>query len=200
MIDPIQLIQQYYDPMWVAYSILLQHSTVVAAKAVSIATKRNNRYPDMSVDVRFIYEAAMVHDIGIFVTNTPQIWNYWSDHYLCHVSTWYQILLDHNLPDHARVALTHTWCWIRTEYILEHAVPLDTNISYLPRSLEEQIVSYADLFYIKNPDKIVLEKSFDEVLIFQSQFWPHERKTCLKWHSMFEKDLEWYSYNCWKCK
>ena len=71
LVDPFDLIQKYYDPSSLSYRVLIQHSTMVTATSLAIARRRNDHNPDQQVDIQFIYEAAMVHDIGIYAVYAP---------------------------------------------------------------------------------------------------------------------------------
>ena len=66
---PLDLIDTYYPEDNKLREILLTHSRMVAEKALSIA----NHHPELNVDKTFLYESAMLHDIGIFKTNAPGI-------------------------------------------------------------------------------------------------------------------------------
>lgn len=63
--EPLEIIKKYYSPNSKAFTILVNHSKAVTEKVLMIAQRFN-------VDRQFIYEAAMLHDIGIFMTNTPK--------------------------------------------------------------------------------------------------------------------------------
>jgi uncharacterized protein len=67
--DPIKIIQKYYEIDSELYQLLVEHSKAVVKKALEIAKK----VPHLSPDLKFIEDAAMLHDIGIFLTNTPTI-------------------------------------------------------------------------------------------------------------------------------
>jgi uncharacterized protein len=41
-------------------------------------------HPEMNLDERFIQEAALLHDIGIFLTNAPKIHCFGDYPYICH--------------------------------------------------------------------------------------------------------------------
>ncbi len=69
MINPIILISKYYSPGSKAYELLVVHSQQVAEKAVKIATKLTGH----DLDTGFVEEAAMLHDIGIFLTDAPSL-------------------------------------------------------------------------------------------------------------------------------
>ena len=64
MINPLDIIRKYYMLDSLAGQSLLIHSQLVRDKAQSLAI----RHPEMDLDIPFIQEAAMLHDIGIFLT------------------------------------------------------------------------------------------------------------------------------------
>lgn len=59
---PLDIIKKYYPESSDAYRILVTHSRSVADKALALA----RLHPEMNLDLTFIEEAAMLHDIGIF--------------------------------------------------------------------------------------------------------------------------------------
>jgi hypothetical protein len=71
--NPFAILHQYYDPASEAYRLLATHSVLVTKKALSIAVDFQARNPQTDVDLAFIYEAAMLHDIGIFRCDAPEI-------------------------------------------------------------------------------------------------------------------------------
>ncbi|MGW8302691.1 MAG: HD domain-containing protein, partial [Desulfobacterales bacterium] len=66
--EPIELLEQYYDSNSKAFKILVEHGRQVANKAREAAQNVSELKPDLE----FIEAAAMLHDIGIFLTRTPQ--------------------------------------------------------------------------------------------------------------------------------
>lgn len=67
MIRPIDLINKLYPLEDELKNILLVHSRSVTRKALDIAEK----HPELQLNTQFIAEAAMLHDIGIGLTNAP---------------------------------------------------------------------------------------------------------------------------------
>ena len=61
--NPLDLIDKYYPQDNELKHILLVHSRSVADKALWIAA----RHPELKLDETFLNEAAMLHDIGIFL-------------------------------------------------------------------------------------------------------------------------------------
>ena len=67
--DPLKIIGKYYKADSMAYYILTTHGRQVAETALELA----NRVKDLKLNPEFLKEAAMLHDIGIFLTNEPRI-------------------------------------------------------------------------------------------------------------------------------
>ena len=67
--NPLDIIAKYYPADSEVYTILVTHSRSVADKALAIA----RMHPEMNLDLTFIEEAAMLHDIGIFLCDAPEI-------------------------------------------------------------------------------------------------------------------------------
>ena len=78
--NPIDIINKYYPEENELRHILLTHSRSVADKSLWIA----DRHPELSLDKDFLYEAAMLHDIGIFLTDAAGIHCFGDKPYICH--------------------------------------------------------------------------------------------------------------------
>ena len=63
MINPYQIIEKYYAPFPELHQLLIKHSEQVKHKAIEITIK----HPELCADKNFIAEAAMLHDIGVFM-------------------------------------------------------------------------------------------------------------------------------------
>lgn len=142
--DYISIINKYYKPGTKLYHILLTHSRSVADKALSIC----KNHPELNIDVQFVEEAAMLHDIGIFRTNAPGIECYGDKPYICHGTIGAELLRNEGFPHHALVAERHTGTGISHEEIIKQKLPIPLQ-DYLPISIEEQLICYADKFYSK---------------------------------------------------
>ena len=68
MIDYEKIIDKYYGKTGRLREILTTHSRLVAEKAITCADARS-----LDIDRDFIREAAMLHDIGIFRCDAPDI-------------------------------------------------------------------------------------------------------------------------------
>jgi len=111
--DPVEIIKEYYKPGSRVYNTLVQHGMNVARKAVEAA----NNVPHLNPDLNFIQEAAMLHDIAIFLTSTPELDCSGTYPYLCHGYLGREILVNMGLPRHAMVCERHVGVGITAEEI-----------------------------------------------------------------------------------
>ncbi|MEI7523777.1 MAG: HD domain-containing protein [Mariniphaga sp.] len=154
---PLEIIAKYYKPRSKAYKILVSHSNLVTEKALKIAHSRK----DLNPDLNFIEEAAMLHDIGIFKTNAPDLFCFGEYPYLCHGYLGCELLTTDGFPEHGLVCERHTGVGITTEEIISNKLPLPLR-DFVPESVEEQIICFADKFFSKSGD-LFHEKSLGEV-------------------------------------
>jgi len=136
---PIEIIKKYYQEGTELYKILLEHSFSVMDKSLSIA----QMHPEMNLDKTFIYEAAMLHDIGIFKTDATDIYCYGKFPYICHGYLGSDLLKEEGFPRHALVCERHTGTGISREYIIKNNLPIPKR-DMLPESQEEQLICFAD--------------------------------------------------------
>ena len=143
--DPLVYIEKYYPAAnKELHDILLEHSIAVSEKAVEIAEK----HPELNLDQQFIYEAAMLHDIGIFMTDAPSIHCYGDKAYICHGYLGAELMRREGLFRHALVCERHTGAGIPLEQIEQEDLPLPHR-DLVPVSLEEQVICFADKFFSK---------------------------------------------------
>ena len=141
---PLDLIDIYYPQDSELRNILLIHSKSVADKALTIA--RN--HPELNLDEQFLYEAAMLHDIGIFKTNAPGIDCFGESPYICHGYLGAELVREAGFPKHALVCERHTGAGLSLHDITSQQLPIPHR-DMLPISLEEQVVCFADKFFSK---------------------------------------------------
>ena len=154
--QPNRIIEKYYDPETLSYRILMVHSALVTEKSLKIAGRIRFLNPDM----RFISEAAMLHDIGVFLTNEPSIGCYGESHYICHGYLGRKVLEQEGLSQHALVCERHVGVGITAKEITQKQLPLPER-DMVPVTLEEQIICFADKFFSKGSFK--KEKSLEKV-------------------------------------
>ncbi|HIE12867.1 MAG TPA: HD domain-containing protein [Desulfotomaculum sp.] len=157
-VDPLAIISKYYDPESELHGILVTHSRMVAKKALEAARAVEHLNPDL----RFIEEAAMLHDIGIFRVSFPKIGCRGSSPYICHGVLGREILEREGLPRHALVCERHIGTGITRADVEKRDLPLPKR-DMVPVSIEEQIICFADKFFSKDKDSLVKERSIDEI-------------------------------------
>lgn len=178
MINPLHIIEQYYTPNTELYHILVRHSEQVRDKALEVALK----HPELKLDTEFIKEAAMLHDIGIFLCNAPVIHCHGTHQYIQHGYLGADLLRKEGFPNHALVCERHTGVGIALEYIIKKNLPLPHR-ALQPISLEEKVICYADKFYSKT--KLDAETSIENI---RTMLGHHDIKNILifdEWHALF---------------
>lgn len=161
--NPLLLIDTYYPEANKLKEILLSHSRSVAQKALSIVDK----HPELQVDKSFLYEAAMLHDIGIFLTHAPGIHCVGVHPYICHGYLGADLLRSEGYPRHALVCERHTGAGLSLQTIIERELPIPRR-DLLPVSLEEQLICFADKFFSKT--HLEEEKSVEKARQSLSKF------------------------------
>jgi uncharacterized protein len=168
-------------------SILLTHSRKVAEKAVRIA----EAHPELDIDKQFVYDAAMLHDIGIIMCDAPDIKCFGTEHYMRHGICGGQMLRSHaaewgmtaeEAEPYARVCERHTGAGLTAKDIKEQHMPLPP-VDLLPETLEEKLICYADKFFSKT--RLTEEKPLDRVIHSMQKFGADTERRFLKLHELF---------------
>jgi len=155
--DPIAIINKYYEPGSFAHDYIIRHGKMVAEKALEIA-ERVFWLPPGSM---FIEEAAMLHDIGIFMTNAPHLGCTGDYPYIAHGYLGRQILEDEGYPLHAYVCERHVGVGLTAAEIKEKGLPVPCR-DMLPITPEEEIICFADKFFPVGPDNMLTMRSIEE--------------------------------------
>lgn len=155
-VQPYAIIQAHYPLESERYHILTEHGEDVASLALEIA----ERYPTLGLDKGFLYEAAMLHDIGIYLTDAPGIDCHGTEPYIKHGYLGAELLRALSLEAHARVAERHTGTGLSWQELCTKGIELPEGI-YSPETAEEEVICYADKFYSKT--KLGQRKSLDKV-------------------------------------
>ncbi len=174
------LIDKYYPEDNELRHILITHSQSVARKALQIVSF----HPELHLDARFVEETAMLHDIGIFLTDAPGICCYGSQPYICHGRLGAELLRQEGFERHARVCERHTGAGITCRQIVEQNLPLPHQ-DFLPETMEEKVVCYADKFYSKT--HLDREKSIEKAEKSLAKFGEEGVERFRLWESMFER-------------
>jgi len=174
--DYTSILNKYYPDDNELRHILCIHSRRVADKALNLA----NLHPELHLDISFIEEAAMLHDIGICMCDAPGIFCYGTHPYICHGYLGAEMMRNEGFPRHALVCERHTGTGLSCDYIISHQLPLPHR-DFVPVSLEEELICFADKFFSKTrPEQ---EKTVDAAYQSVAKF----GKECAE------------KFNCW-CK
>ena len=177
--DCIELIDKYYKGAPELRQILLTHSLAVRDRALLIC----DNHPELHADRLFIAEAAMLHDIGIIFCNAPKIFCFGTHQYIEHGYLGSELLRREGLLRHADVAERHTGTGLTLDEVRTNGWPIPLQ-DYSPRTIEEQIICYADKFYSKSHLDITLP--LDKVRISIWKYGADSVARFDKWHSLFE--------------
>ncbi len=177
----LDIIGEYYEQGDRVYEILIQHGENVAKKALDAAKNVSHLNPDLD----FIRDAAMLHDIGIFLTNAPKLGCAGRHPYICHGYLGRNILEKRGMLKLALVCERHVGVGITPEDIKQYNLPLPER-NMAPVSIEEQIICYADKFYSKNNDLIPKEKSVEDIKLGLEQYGHDKVMKFQSWVDMFE--------------
>lgn len=179
MTDWKKIIDKYYSGDGDLRTILIIHSQSVARKALQIVSL----HPELNLDREFIEEAAMLHDIGIIKTYAPGIKCFGTEPYICHGILGAEMLRQEGLPRHARVCERHTGAGLSLNEIVSQNLPLPHQ-DFLPETLEEQVICYADKFFSKT--HLDREKSIEKAEKSIAKFGEEGLARFKQWEKMFE--------------
>ncbi len=172
------IIDKYYSDNEPLKHILLVHSKAVTDMALEIIRK----HPELGADKTFVEEAAMLHDIGVFLCDAPGIECYGTEPYICHGRLGAELLRKEGFPRHARVCERHTGAGISKEQILTARLPLPQQ-DFLPETIEEKIICYADKFFSKS--RLNVTKTVEQAEGSLAKFGVSGVERFKEWNRMF---------------
>lgn len=180
--DPIAIIEKYYEPGSKAHGYILQHGRMVAEKALEIAGRCDWLPPGLM----FIHEAAMLHDIGIFMTDAPHLGCNGKHPYIAHGYLGRQILYDEGFPLHALVCERHIGVGITAAGIKEKGLPLPER-DMVPVTLEEEIICFADKLFPVAPENMLTKRSVAEAREDIKAYGARQLRRFDRWATMFQE-------------
>jgi uncharacterized protein len=178
MIDPLKLIEKYYHKDTELYQISLSH----AYSVTNLALKVVEQHPELKLDVQFVREAAMLHDIGIFLCDASKIMCFGTHEYIEHGYLGADLLRAEGLPKHALVCERHTGAGISLSKIQKKKLPIPQR-DMRPVSMEEKVICYADKFYSKT--KLEYEIPLETVREKLKKHGKSSINRFDRWHEMF---------------
>ncbi|NOX32890.1 MAG: HDIG domain-containing protein [Deltaproteobacteria bacterium] len=180
--NPITIIEKFYTPGTKPYQVLVNHSFIVTKKSLEIARSLINLNPDL----KFIEKAAMLHDIGIYLTQAESIGCKGSLPYICHGYLGRKILDKIGLPpEYGLVSERHTGAGITKENIISNKLPLPKR-DMVPLSLEEKIICVADKYHSKNPGQADKKISTAQIIEELKKIHPDHAKKFSTWAEEFK--------------
>jgi uncharacterized protein len=155
--DTTALLAKYFSKL--ALPLFIAHGRMVADKALEIA--RHSRHAE-ELDLRFIEEAAILHDIGVSATDAPALDCHGTAPYICHGIIGREILEQEGLPRHALVCERHIGVGLTVDDIRRQQLPLPLR-DMVPITPEEKIIACADLFFSKKKLQLTDCKTLDQI-------------------------------------
>ena len=173
------IIDEYYPEDNELKSLLLKHSRQVADKCLETCRK----HPELNIAELFIESAAMLHDIGIRWCYAPSIFCEGNEPYIRHGFIGGELLRNKGLDAYARVCERHTGTGLTKQHIISQQLPLPV-CDFIPVTMEEQLVCYADKFFSKSsPDSV---RTLKETAQSLEKFGKEGVEKFMKWAEMFE--------------
>ncbi len=181
--NPISLIDKYSADNSELRHILLVHSRQVASRALLVA----RRNPQLDIDLTFLEEAALLHDIGVVFCDASGIACRGTEPYIRHGVLGAEVLRAEGLPKHARVCERHTGTGLTRAAIEARNLPLPL-CDLVPETWAELVICYADKFYSKS--HLEREKTPAQVLKSLEKFGPECVARFREWMQLFGEPLE----------
>lgn len=173
-----EIIDKYYPTDNALRRLLLRHSRDVADVALAVC----DRHPELQLDRDFVEQGAMLHDIGIFLTDAPGIHCHGKDPYIRHGVDGAELLRSEGLPRLARVCERHTGAGITLAQIVAQGLPLPHQ-DFLPETMEEKVICYADKFFSKShPERV---RTVEQAAKSLAKFGEGSSERFMEWAAMF---------------
>jgi len=176
--DPFSILKCHFGANTELLETVYSHSRHVMLKALSLCEK----HPELCLNKMFLEEAALLHDIGVYQTNAPEIHCFGPHPYICHGYLGRLIMEKEGFPEHALVCERHTGTGIYLTEILAKNLPLPHR-DLVPVSLEEQMICFADKFYSKS--QLNREFSVDDIRQKLTKYGMEGVERFDRWSEMF---------------
>jgi len=148
-LDPEALLAEAAGADTPAFALLVGHGWAVARAAVGLA----RRLAVGSVDLAFVEQAAVLHDVGAAFTDVPELGLTGGEAYIRHGLLGREFLDARGYPHHGLVCERHVGVGLTRDEIRARGLPLPDR-DMRPVSLEEILICYADKFFSKNAARL----------------------------------------------
>jgi uncharacterized protein len=180
----IKIIEKHFPPGSLGYRIYVPHCRAVTELALKIAQK----HPELQADEEILTYGGMLHDIGIYFTDAPEIGCFGTLPYLAHGYKGRELLEKEGLPGIAPVCERHIGVGITISDIQQNNLPLPLR-DMTPQTIEEKIICYADKFFSKSADNLFMPKPFKKVKKSVSKYGEAKWKVFEEMMEVFGIDL-----------
>ena len=144
--------------------MLLKHSYQVCGKALQLMS--DPRCRNLNADRSTVVTGALLHDVGIGRCHAPDILCEGTEPYIAHGIIGAGMLRElgagtgRDLECYARICERHTGTGLTAADIRRQKLPLPER-DFLPETIEEKLICFADKFYSKSGD--MKEKSMERI-------------------------------------
>lgn len=176
--SPLAVINKYYPTDTPLRRLLLHHSWQVTDLALRCA----NAHPELELNKSLVLSGGLLHDVGIFLCHAPKIHCTGKSHYLLHGFLGARLMRDEGLEAIARICERHTGAGLRKDALLPLGLQMLPH-DFLPETLEEQLICYADKFYSKSRPENAL--TYEQALHALLRFGEDGARRFRQWHKMF---------------
>lgn len=180
--DAVSLLKKHFTHAPGAGEIVLAHSRLVADLALDVARKSG----ETGLDLPFIEEAALLHDIGVSAVHAPDIGCQGDAPYIRHGIIGRAILESEGYRAHAMVCERHIGVGLTAADIRAQELPLPDR-DMAPVTVAEEIICFADLFFSKKPDTLSTRKSVDQVRAGLARFSADKVAIFDSWLARFDR-------------
>lgn len=154
----LKIIEKHFPPGSLRNKIYVPHCQAVTDLALKIARTRK----ELKANEEMLMYGGMLHDIGIFLTDAPDIGCFGNLPYIAHGYKGRELLEKEGLTEIAPVCERHIGVGITINDIKKRNLPIPMR-DMTPQSIEEKIICYADKFFSKSASNLLQPKPIEKV-------------------------------------
>ena len=156
--DVLKIIKKYYKEGSKAHYYFYTHVVKVTELALLLADLN----PHLKIDRNLLIKGSMLHDIGIIKTDAPEIGCKGKYPYICHTYLGRKMLEKAGMKEVGPFCERHIGVGLSKKDIKKSGFPLPLR-DMIPITTEEKLVCYADKFYSKSSNHLLIAKPIDKV-------------------------------------